>query len=76
MSFISVRARSMPQYFNHEASFSEKHKKNPFHKTKNPQVGASRLVTDNVDINSLSIAVCLGFLEPCASVLSYFHGRR
>jgi len=27
----------MPQYFNHEASFSGKHKENPFHKTKNPQ---------------------------------------
>ena len=39
MSFISVRARSMRQYFNHEASFSGKHKENPFHKTNNPQVG-------------------------------------
>lgn len=40
MSFISVRARSMPKYFNHEALFSGKHKENPFHKTKNPQVGS------------------------------------
>ena len=48
----------MPQYFNHEASLSGKHKENPFHKTKNPQVGARRLVIDNCDIDSLYIAVC------------------
>ena len=57
MSFISVRARSMPQYFNHEALFSGKHKQNPFHKTKNPQVRPRGLVIDNWDINSLYISV-------------------
>ena len=71
----------MPQYFNHEASFSGKHKENPFHKTKNPQVGAghalhaTRLVID-INLNSLYIDVRVGQLEYCASVLSHFHGWR
>lgn len=73
MSFISVRARSMPQYFNHEATFSGKQKENPFHKTKNPQVGlrelrsAASAVIDYWDINGLKdyIGVGLGQLEFC-----------
>ena len=71
MSFISVRARSMPQYFNHEATFSWKQKENPFHKTKNPQVGLKELFTRSAvidyinDINSLYKGVGLGQLEFC-----------
>ncbi|KAL9955480.1 hypothetical protein ACROYT_G036811 [Oculina patagonica] len=37
MSCISVRAKAMRQYFNHEAKFSGRQGANPFHKTKNPQ---------------------------------------
>lgn len=37
MSSISNRAKSMRQYFNHEAKYLGKQKANPFHKTKNPQ---------------------------------------
>lgn len=37
MSFISNRAKSMREYFNHEAKYVGKQKANPFHKTKNPQ---------------------------------------
>lgn len=75
MSFISVRARSMPKYFNHEALFSGKHKENPFHKTKNPQVGAGHKACYYID-NSLYIDVCLGQLEYCVSFLSHFYGWR
>ena len=43
MSYISSRVKEMTGYFNHEAKYVGKQKQNPFHKTRNPQVGQNEL---------------------------------
>ena len=51
MSSISNRAKSMRQYFNHEAKYLGKQKANPFHKTKNPQVSYFKCIHGKFDLN-------------------------